>query len=149
LRLPPGSLPYLRKSFSVNKPVRQARLYVTALGLYELRLNGQRVGDHVLAPDWTDYRKRVRYQAYDVTAQLKDGSNAIAALVGNGWYCGHIGNGGFQAWGKTPALLAQLEIIYADGSAQSIVTDNTWKMHPSPIRSSDFMLGESYDARQE
>ena len=83
-----------------RQAVTSARLYVTALGLYEFHINGHRVGDHVLAPDWTDYRKRVRYQAYDVTSLLKQGDNAIAALLGNGWYCGHIGNGGFQFFGN-------------------------------------------------
>ena len=72
------------------------------LGLYELRINGRRVGDHVLAPDWTDYRKRVRYQVYDVASLLKPGDNALAALLGNGWYCGHIGNGGFQVFRQGP-----------------------------------------------
>jgi alpha-L-rhamnosidase len=139
----------LRKSFALNSPIRQAVLYATALGLYEAHINGQRVGDHVLAPDWTDYRKRVRYQACDVTALLHRGDNAIAALLGNGWYSGHIGNGGYQFFGKVPAFLAQLEVTYSDGRTERIVTDGTWKWHPSPILSSDFMLGEDYDARLE
>ena len=147
----PGSepVPYLRKAFNVSSSVRSARLYVTALGLYELHLNGHRVGDHVLAPDWTDYRKRVRYQVYDVTSWLRGGANALGALVGDGWYSGHIGNGGFEYFGKTPALLAQLEITDADGHVETIVTDDSWKWHASPIGASDFMLGEDYDARQE
>jgi Bacterial alpha-L-rhamnosidase 6 hairpin glycosidase domain/Alpha-L-rhamnosidase N-terminal domain/Bacterial alpha-L-rhamnosidase concanavalin-like domain/Bacterial alpha-L-rhamnosidase C-terminal domain len=149
LCIPGGPLPYLRKSFILPKPVRRARLYATALGIYELRLNGQRVGDHVLAPDWTDYTKRVRYQAYDVTALLKPGDNAVGALVANGWYSGNIGNDRFQFWGKVPALLTQLEITYADGSVERIVSDASWKTHESPMLESDFMLGESYDARQE
>ena len=96
----------------------------------------------------------LRYQVYDVTPLLKPGDNAIAALLGNGWYCGHIGcgsgNGGnFQEYGKHPALLAQLEVTYADGSVERIVTDPTWKTHASPLNSSDLLLGESYDARQE
>ncbi len=101
-----GPVPILRKSFRAGPgPVRRvasARLYATALGLYELRINGQRVGDHVLAPDWTDYRKRVRYQVYDVASLLKQGDNAMAALLGNGWYCGHIGNGGFPVLRQGP-----------------------------------------------
>ena len=126
-------MPILRKSFELaDKPVAKARLFATALGLYELRINGQRVGDHVLAPDWTDYRKRVRYQVYDVASLLKRGENAVAALLANGWYCGHIGNGGFQVYGKVPALLAQLEVTYADGSVERIVSDATWKVHASP-----------------
>ena len=145
-----GPVPMLRKSLRLaDKPIAKARLYATALGLYELRINGRRVGDYVLAPEWTDYRKRVRYQVYDVAGLLKPGDNALAALLANGWYCGHIGNGGFQKFGKTPALLTQLEVTYADGSVQRVVSDASWKVHASPILSSDFMIGESYDARRE
>ncbi len=144
-----SAVPYLRKAFEVKAPVQKAMLYVTALGLYEIHLNGQRVGDHVLAPDWTDYRKRVRYQAYDVTALLKPGSNALGALLANGWFSGHIGNHGFEFFGKEPALLAQLEVTYADGHTEQVETDDTWKWHASPIQSADFMLGENYDARLE
>ena len=151
LTLPQDSAPlqYLRKSFALQAPIVKARLFASALGLYELHLNGRRVGDHVLAPDWTDYRRRVRYQAYDVTALLKDGENVVAGWVANGWSSGHIGNGGNQFFGKVPALLAQLEITFADGRIQRVVTDGTWKLHPSPILATDFMLGESYDARKE
>jgi alpha-L-rhamnosidase len=144
-----GSLPYLRKDFTLDKPIAKARVYATALGLYELHLNGKRVGDHIFAPDWTDYGKRVRYQVYDVTSLVQAGANTLAGMVGNGWYSGHIGNGGFQAWGKVPALFAQLEVTYTDGTVERIVSDASWKEHPGPITNSDFMLGEDYDARQE
>lgn len=143
------SLDFLRKDFTLGKPVSKARLYATALGLYELHLNGQRVGDHLFAPDWTDYNKRVRYQVYDVTSLLTPGANTLAGLVGPGWYSGHIGLGGFQVWGKVPALFAQLEVTYTDGTVDRFITDASWKVHPGPILSSDFMLGEDYDARQE
>jgi alpha-L-rhamnosidase len=151
LALPPdaGALPYLRKSFDVTRRVQRAVLYATALGLYQVDLNGRRVGDHVFAPDWTDYRKRLRYQAYDVTTLLQHGNNAIGAILANGWYSGHIGNGGFQFFGKAPAFLAQLEITYDDGTTKTIATDSSWKSHPSAILSSDFMMGEDYDARRE
>ncbi|MGB8354326.1 MAG: family 78 glycoside hydrolase catalytic domain [Chthoniobacteraceae bacterium] len=145
----PQAVHYLRKDFIISKPVAKARLYATSLGLYELHMNGRRVGDHIFAPDWTDYSKRVRYQVYDVTSLVEPGDNTLAGLVGKGWYCGHIGNGGFQAWGKVPALFAQLEITYADGTTDHVVTDASWKIHTSPVISSDFMLGENYDARQE
>ncbi len=146
----PSAAPkYLRKSFPVPAAVRQVTLYVTALGLYEATLNGQRVGNHVLAPDWTDYNRRVRYQAYDVTALVRPGENVLGALLANGWYAGHLGNGGFQQYGTVPALLAQLEITDADGRVERIVSDGTWKTQASPVTASDFMLGESYDARQE
>ncbi len=144
-----SALRYLRRPFAVRSKVRQATLYVTALGLYECSLNGQRVGDHVLAPDWTDYKRRVRYQAYDVTASLRPGENVLGALLANGWYAGHLGNGNFQLYGKIPALLAQLEITYEDGRVERIVSDDSWRTHASPTLKSDFMLGESYDARQE
>ncbi len=149
--LPPESsrVYYLGKLFFAKNPIQHATLYVTALGLYDIHINGQRVGDHVLAPDWTDYNKRVRYQAYDVTPLVKQGGNAMAAMLANGWYAGHIGNGGFHQYGKTPALLAQLEITYADGSVEKFATDASWQTAPSPILSTDFMLGESYDARRE
>ena len=144
-----GSLPYLRNDFTLDKPIAKARVYATALGLYELHLNGKRVGDHIFAPDWTDYNKRVRYQVYDVTSLLQTGANTLGAMVGNGWYSGHIGNGGFQAWGNAPALLVQLEVTYTDGTTDRIVTDASWKKHPGPITNSDIMLGEDYDAQHE
>jgi alpha-L-rhamnosidase len=140
---------YLRKGFALKPGIQQATLYATALGLYEARLNGQRVGDQVLAPDWTDYRKRARYQAYDVTKRLAKGENVIAAVLANGWYGGHIGNGGYQYFGKSPAFLAQLEVTYKDGSVERVVTDGSWRSVPGPIQASDFMLGETYDASLE
>ena len=141
--------PYLRKSFDLKGPVQRAILYTTALGLYEARINGQRVGDHVLAPDWTDYRHRVRYQAFDVRSLLRQNHNTIGALLGDGWYCGHIGNGGYRFFGNEPRYLAQLEVTYKDGTTEKIGTDASWKWHGSPILASDFMLGEDYDARLE
>jgi len=91
----------------------------------------------------------VRYQAYDVTALLQPGDNAMGALLANGWFSGHIGNGANQFFGKVPAFLAQLEVTYADGRTQQIVTDTSWKSEQSPILATDFMLGETYDARLE
>ncbi len=151
LSLPSGakSVPYLRKAFGTDKQVASATLYATALGVYEFMINGKRVGDHLLAPEWTDYRKRIRYQAYDVTSMVEHGDNAIGAMVANGWYSGHLGNGGYQYYGKVPALMAQLEITYKDGSTKTVATDTSWKAHLGPVVSSDFMLGETYDSRQE
>lgn len=143
------TIPYLRKGFSVEKPLRRATLYATALGVYEIHVNGKRVGDQILAPGWTEYKKRLPYQEYDVTSLLSNGENAIGAMVADGWYCGHLGNGGYQVYGKIPAFRSQLELVYADGTTERIVTNQTWKKHVSPILSSDFMLGENYDARQE
>ncbi len=151
LAIPEGvaNLPYLRKDFDLRLPIKRAVLYVTALGLYDVHINGRRVGDHVLAPDWTDYRKRVRYQSYDVTTLLQRGQNAMTAILANGWYSGHIGNGGYQFFGKEPAFLAQFEVTYSDDQSERIITDASWKTHASPILSSDFMAGEDYDARLE
>ena len=145
----PSTVPYLRKSFAIPKAVRRATVHVTALGLYELRLNGARVGDHVLAPEWTDYEKRLNYQEYDVTPLLRQGQNVWAGQVADGWYSGHIGNGGFQRWGSRPALLGQMEIEYEDGTRERVVTDGSWKIGASPLTATDFMLGEDYDARRE
>ncbi len=142
-------LHYLRKSFKLAKPVAKARLFVTALGLFQVDLNAKRVGDAVFAPEWTDYSKRIRYQVYDVAPMLKQGDNVLAGLVGPGWYSGHIGLGGYRHYGNVPALLAQLEVTYADGTMEQVVTDDSWKVAPSPILSSDFMKGENYDARLE
>jgi alpha-L-rhamnosidase len=145
----PAIIPYLRKTFQVEKSIAHATVYATALGIYELRLNGERVGEAVLAPEWTEYDERLRYQAYDVSSQLAAGENVLGAQVANGWYSGHIGNGGYQYWGTSPALLTQLEITYEDGSRETVITDSSWKSHPSPLVATDFMLGEDYDARTE
>ncbi|MES2920167.1 MAG: family 78 glycoside hydrolase catalytic domain [Verrucomicrobiota bacterium] len=145
----PTCVPYLRKPFTLTKTVKKAVVYATALGLYELHLNGSRVGDHTLAPEWTDYSKRLRYQAYDVTSKLANGANVLGAQLAHGWYSGHIGNGGYQFWGVSPALLVQLEISYTDGTSERVISDGSWKMQTSPTLSSDFMMGEEYDATRE
>jgi alpha-L-rhamnosidase len=152
----PLPAPMFRKSFSVQSSVVRATVYVTALGLYELRLNGQRIGDRLLAPEWTDYHTRVQYQTYDVTKQVRSGENVIGALVGDGWYAGRIGMsdalfGRLRAvYGRKPQLLAQLEIEHADGQTQVIGTDGTWASTlEGPIRSADILDGEVYDARRE
>jgi len=143
-------VPYLRKAVKLaNKSIASARLYVTALGLYEMSINGKRVGDIAFAPEWTDYRKRINYQVYDVTSMLRKSDNVLAGLVGTGWYSGHIGLGGFRHYGQIPALLAQMEVTYSDGTVEQVVSDESWKVTGSPILSSDFMAGENYDARLE
>jgi alpha-L-rhamnosidase len=146
---PPGPCPHLRRAFTVTKPLARARLYATALGLYELRLNGQPVGDAVLAPDWTDYRRRVQYQTYDVTAQVRQGDNVLGALLGDGWYCGKVGLGGRHRYGQQPLLKAQLMLDYADGSQETIATGDGWKVTAGPYLTADLLDGVSYDARRE
>lgn len=141
--------PFLRTTFTVSKPVARARLYATALGVYEAHLNGQTVGDDVFAPGWTDYDTRVQYQVYDVTGQLRQGENALGAILGDGWYAGHVGWLERQRYGERPMFLAQLVVAYADGSSETIATDTSWKFAYGPILASDMIMGESYDARRE
>ncbi|MDB6169900.1 MAG: alpha-L-rhamnosidase [Verrucomicrobia bacterium] len=141
--------PYLRTIFNLGKKLASARLYATALGLYEFHLNGQRVGRDVFTPGWTDYRKRVQYQVYDVTSLLRPGANAAGAILGDGWYCGHLGWRERNYYGEQPQLLAQLVLTFADGTSQVIATDETWKTAFGPVVESDMIHGEAYDARRE
>ncbi len=149
----PGQLPqpaaYLRRSLALSKKVQSARLYVTALGSYRVFLNGSRVGGDVLTPDFTDYRKRVLYQVYDVTSLMVNGKNAIGALLGDGWYGSGLTWIGMHFFPAPDRFLAQLELDYADGSHDTIVTDGSWKVSASAILRSDIYGGEVYDARLE
>lgn len=151
----PGGLPQpaalLRHGFAVAKQVKSARLYATALGSYRMFINGSRVGQDVLTPDFTDYTKRVLYQTYDVTDLLAAGNNVIAALLGDGWFGSGI------TWKGTPfpflppptRLRAQLEIEYSDGTRDTIVSGDSWKAASSPILRSEIYAGEFYNARRE
>ena len=145
----PASL--LRRKFTLAKQVRSARIYSTALGSYQLFLNGGRVGNDVLAPGWTDYRKRIVYQVYDVTSQVKQGRNAIGAILGGGWYADALTwNQTRYNFGPPPVrLLVQLEVEYTDGTRDSIVTDESWTTTQSPILHAEIYNGEVYDARLE
>lgn len=141
---------YLRKSFDIPKPIKRARLYSSALGVYEPYLNGKRVGDDVLAPGWTDYNIRVYHQTYDVTSMLYQGKNALGMILGDGWYSGWVG--GIvkpHVYGPYPLAIAQLEVEYTDGSMDVIETDSTWRSAKGPIMQSDLLMGEVYDARLE
>jgi alpha-L-rhamnosidase len=143
---------YLRKNFTLKGPVAKARLYATALGVYEASINGKRVGEDQLAPGWTDYFKRVMVQTYDVTPLLRGGqTNTLAALLGDGWFAGRVGWMGLAQYsriGVRPDFNAQLEITYADGSTDTVVTDGTWKAGPGEVVGSDQQLGEVLDARK-
>ncbi len=143
--LPPQPSPYLRKEFTATGPIASARLYVSALGLYEVRINGRKVGDEVLAPGWTEYSKRVPSQTYDVTDLLKPGANAIGAVLGDGWYAGRLQGG--RKWGTAPALLAQLKLTYADGTTARIATDGSWQAGRGGLQATSIYDGEIYDAR--
>jgi len=148
----PGLMPspYLRTTFTLVKPVRRARLYATARGVYEPRLNGRRVGDRVLAPGWTDYTKRIQYQTYDVGDLLRAGENALGAILGPGWYAGYLGFARqYGLYGARPQLLLQLHVEYDDGGADTVVSDGAWRGATGPILYSDPLMGEAYDARLE
>lgn len=150
LRLGAARLPLLRATFTLDRPVRSARLHATALGLYEARINGELVGDLALSPGWTDYRRRVHRQTYDVTELLRAGANAIGAMVAPGWFSGRAGLFHARAfYGSAPAFACQLEIDFTDGSSMFVATDDAWTRRAGPIVSSDIMEGEEYDARAE
>ena len=140
----------LRRRFVASAAVVAARMVATSLGLYELRLNGQRVGDAVLTPGWTSYDHRIQYQTYDVTALVHAGENVLGALLGDGWYRGYIGfEGRRKVYGDRLALLAQLHLTYADGRVEVVGSDAGWRAARGPILMSDIYMGETYDARQE
>jgi alpha-L-rhamnosidase len=141
----------LRRSFPVAKKVARARVYVTACGLFELTLNGTRVGNDHFANGFTSYNKRLDTLTYDVTGQLRSGSNTLQALVGAGWYAGRLTwtKNKKELFGEHPELLLQLEITYADGSRDTVVSDGQWEgTFDGPVVSSSLYDGESYDARK-
>jgi len=140
--------PFVRKSFAVSGQVARATVYATALGLYELRVNGERVGD-LFTPGFTDYDKRVQVQTYDVTHLLTEGDNAVGAVLGDGWYCGTVGFLGSKVYGERPFFLLQLHIELADGAKLVVATDASWRTTRGPILYSDMIKGEAYDARLE
>jgi alpha-L-rhamnosidase len=148
---PPQPASYFQAAFTSKKNVARARLYVTSLGSYIAFLNGHRVGKDVLTPGWTDYSKRIQYQTYDVTHLVKDGSNIIGAVVGDGWYASGLG------WklqrflfGPPPrCLLLQLELMSPDGKTQIVSTGKNWRTSTGPILQQEIYAGEIYDARTE
>lgn len=146
-----GSKPvqHFRKEFTTAKKVKSAQVYVTSKGLYQLFLNGEKVGDELFTPGWTSYNKRLQYQTYDVTSMIRE-KNSLGALLGDGWYRGNIAwNDQKNYYGDRLALLAQLQINYTDGTSEIITTDKSWKSSTGPILESDIYNGESYDAQLE
>ena len=147
--------PLFRREFTLDKTIARARAYVSGLGYYELRLNGERVGDQVLDPGWTAYAQRVLYSTYDVTAQLRRGRNAVGLMLGNGWFNPLP----LRMWGRLnlrealtvgePRALAQIVVEFTDGASQTIVTDESWRAGDGPILRNNVYLGEVYDARRE
>jgi alpha-L-rhamnosidase len=143
------SLPIFRKEFELKKKIKAARVYASAFGVYQLSLNGQKIGDQFLAPGWTDYSHRIQYQTYDVTGLLKKGGNVIGAALGDGWYRGNVGMHWHGVYGDTLALIAKLQVTYTDGSSESFVTDGSWRAADGPFVRADLQDGEDYDARLE
>ncbi|HYG34743.1 MAG TPA: alpha-L-rhamnosidase N-terminal domain-containing protein, partial [Clostridia bacterium] len=142
--------PYFRKAFRIQKPVKRATAFSSALGVYELHLNGKAVDNDVLSPGWTDYHKRVHYFGYDITKQIKRGENVVGAILGDGWYAGYLAfTGRRHYYGDQTRLIVQMEIEYQDGSKEVIGTDESWKATTGAIREGDMLMGCTYDARKE
>lgn len=158
LHLPPAH--HYRRNFEAPRAIRRAVLHGSALGLVEFHLNGRRVGDGYFEPGWADYHRRGYYRTHDVTALVQPGENTLGAIVADGWYAGYVGYGllvgygpyqtGRSFYGKTPALLAQLDLEYTDGSRATIGTDGTWQVSgDGPLREADLIMGEDCDARRD
>ena len=147
LYLPPVS--FLRRTFSILKSAKRAIIYVSALGLVEVEINGKKINKEYFTPGYSDFNKTVYYRAYDVTEFLQGGENAIGVILADGWYSGYVGLNSRHHWGDKPRVLIQLEITAEDEIKQYVVSDEDWKASYGPITSSDIMHGESYDARLE
>jgi len=144
--------PYFRKVFSLHKKIRSARAYIAVAGLYELYINGHRIGDHRLDPMYTRFDRRNMYVTYDVTSELKDGDNALGVLLGNGWYnlqSTAVWHFDQAPWRNRPAFCMDLRITYDDGNVQTISTDKSWKTSTGPVIFNSIYTGEHYDARLE
>ncbi|HYW44496.1 MAG TPA: family 78 glycoside hydrolase catalytic domain [Bryobacteraceae bacterium] len=149
-RLTSGPLPVFRKEFAIDRPLRRALAFVSGVGFHELRINGSKAGDHVLAPAWTDYRDTVLYETLDVTSLLQPGPNAIGVLLGNGFY--NVAGGRYTKYTGSfgyPRLLAQLHLEFEDGTARDIATDSSWRVERGPVTFSCIYGGEDFDARLE
>ncbi|KAL2832512.1 bacterial alpha-L-rhamnosidase-domain-containing protein [Aspergillus cavernicola] len=141
---------YFRKDFSVDEDILSARLYITALGIYEAQLNGERVGDLVLAPGWQSYTHRHEYNTYDVTDLLRNGENALGVTVGEGWYSGRLGwDGNRNFYGDTLGVLCLLSVTTSGGTTTYIPSDETWQSSTGPIVSSEIYNGEEYNSTLE
>jgi alpha-L-rhamnosidase len=142
--------PYFRKKFNTSKKVTSAIAYITSHGMYEAQINGKRVGDSYLTPGWTSYNKRLQYQVYNVTDLLQQGNNAAGVVLGSGWYRSHLAwSDNKDLYGKTLGILFQLDITYADGSTESVVSDDSWKSSTGGIIFAEIYDGETIDAQKE
>lgn len=141
---------YLRREFVLEHQPEQARVYITAHGIYRLEINGQRVSEDEFAPGYTAYDKYLSYQTYDVTSFLKRGKNAVGAILADGWYAGRIGGSGENCqYGERLGLLMQMEIHMEDGSKETVLSDGAFVSATGPLCYSDIFIGERYDARLE
>lgn len=152
--LPPS--PYIRKQVQLGKKVSSARLYISSLGLHNFYINGEKIGNDYFASGWTDYNKRVYYNVYDVTSNIKNGDNVFGAILSNGWYAGYLGYALLvgtpqvrQFYGDYPLMKAQIDVTFEDGSKEVIHSDNSWKTSVGAILESDFLEGEAHDASKE
>lgn len=144
--------PYYRKEFSIQKKIKKVRAYIAVGGLYELHLNGAKVGDHRLDPMYTRFDRRTLYVAYDVTQNLKAGANAVGVLLGNGWYNHQSTTVWYfdkAPWRARPKFCMDLKIAYEDGSEETIYTEQGWKTSYSPVIFNSIYTAEHYDARLE
>lgn len=145
----PAPSPMLRKDFIMSDDVKKARLYISSRGLYHATLNGELVTENIFTPGWTSYNKRIQYQVYDVTKSLKSGENAAGVTLGDGWYRGRFFSRNWHVYGDKLALIFQLEVEYANGKSEIIVSDETWKATTGPIVSSSIYDGVVYNANLE
>lgn len=138
----------MRRTFSIDKKIRKARLYMTTHGIYEVKINSKKVDDSILAPGFTTYDKRLKYQVYNVDSLINNGLNAVGVTIADGWYKGKIALGRGCEYGEVLGLLFQLELIYEDNSKEIICSDELWKYsYDGPVRVADLFLGETIDAR--
>jgi hypothetical protein len=145
-----GPLPLFRREFTLKRPVRRATVYISGLGFFELHINGQKVGNDVLEPGWTNYRRTAMYKTYDVESLLEPGANALGVELGNGMY--NVAGGRYVKFNASfgrPRFILHLHIEYDDGSVESITSDRLWKVAPGPTNFSCIYGGEDYDARHE
>jgi len=146
----PSPSPLLRSTFTISSQVASARAYVSSLGLYELEVNGRKVGDQLFTPGWTSFDTRLQYQTYDVTDLLTRGENAVGISLGDGWYKGTLAwDGNRNIWGDRLGAIAQIEVTYKNGRRQMMATGDAWKASTGPILRSGIYEGEIYDARLE
>ena len=140
----------LRHEFELptSRRAARARLYITSAGIHRAELNGQRVGDHVLAPGWSSYPHRLRYDIHDVSAMIHAGTNAIGVEIADGWWRGHLGMDSHRnEYGDRLGLLAQLEVTFEDDEIRTIASGPTWTASTGAIRAADLYNGETLDAR--